>query len=107
MPEITLPEVKLPDVKLPDGLREMNRHDIQAAFSERIPKKADMPDIDLSKVDLPKIDPRRPRSLSSAGSRTSSCRRPSRIGSRGAGPTRSCRSPRSSPSAPRSLRRGG
>jgi hypothetical protein len=56
MPDITMPEVKLPDVKLPEGLREMNRHDIQAAISERMPKKVDMPDVDLSKVDLPKID---------------------------------------------------
>jgi hypothetical protein len=56
MPDITLPEVKLPDVKLPEGLREMNRHDIQAAFNDRKPKKVEMPDIDLSKVDLPKVD---------------------------------------------------
>src|SRR4029079_18456992 len=56
MPDITLPEVKLPDVKLPEGLREMNRHDIQAAFNDRKPKKGEMPDVDLSKVDLPKVD---------------------------------------------------
>ena len=66
MPDITMPEVKLPDVKLPEGLREMNRHDIQAAFNDRMPKKADLPDIDLSKaqksverrlrdVELPKV----------------------------------------------------
>ena len=66
MPDITMPEVKLPDVKLPEGLRDMNRHDIQAAFNDRMPKKADLPDIDLSKaqksverrlrdVDLPKV----------------------------------------------------
>ena len=53
MPELSMPEVKLPDVKLPEGLREMNRHDIQAAISERMPKKVEMPDVDLSKVELP------------------------------------------------------
>ena len=56
MPDITLPEVKLPDVKLPEGLRDMNRHDIQAALNDRMPKKVEMPDVDLSKVDLPKVD---------------------------------------------------
>ena len=54
MPDFSLPEIHLPDVKLPDGLRDMNRHDIQSAISDRMPKRSDMPDIDLSKVDLPK-----------------------------------------------------
>ncbi len=59
MREITMPEVKLPDIRLPEGLREMSRDDIvQAAHDVRssvhMPKKIDMPDIDLSKVDLPK-----------------------------------------------------
>jgi hypothetical protein len=57
MPEISLPEVKLPTVKLPDGLRDMNRDDIvNAAKDVRMPKKLEMPDIDLTKIDLSKID---------------------------------------------------
>jgi hypothetical protein len=61
MREITMPEVKLPDIKLPEGLREMSRDDVvQAARDVRsnvhLPRKFDMPDIDLSKVDLSKID---------------------------------------------------
>ena len=56
MPDITLPEIHLPDVKLPDGLRDMSRHDIQSAISDRMPKKIEMPDVDLSKVDLSKVD---------------------------------------------------
>jgi len=54
MPDISLPEVRLPDIKLPEGLRDINRHDIQAAINDRMPKKIDMPDVDLSKVELPK-----------------------------------------------------
>jgi hypothetical protein len=54
MPELSLPEIHLPDIKLPDGLRDLNRHDIQSAISDRMPKKLDMPDVDLSKIDLPK-----------------------------------------------------
>ena len=54
MPDITLPEVKLPDIKLPDGLREMNRRDIQSTLGDRIPKRVEMPDVDLSKVEIPK-----------------------------------------------------
>jgi hypothetical protein len=54
MPDITLPEVKLPDIKLPDGLRDMNKRDIQNALGDRLPKKVEMPDIDLSKVEIPK-----------------------------------------------------
>ena len=54
MPDLSLPEIHLPDIKLPDGLRDMNRQDIQNAISDRMPKKIEMPDIDLSKVDLPK-----------------------------------------------------
>lgn len=54
MPDFSLPEIHLPDIKLPEGLRDMNRHDIQSAISDRIPKKVEMPDVDLSKVDLPK-----------------------------------------------------
>jgi hypothetical protein len=56
MPDITLPEIHLPEVKLPDGLRDMSRQDIQAAISDRLPKKGDLPDVDLSKIDLSKID---------------------------------------------------
>jgi hypothetical protein len=56
MPDITLPEIHLPDVKLPEGLRDMNRQDIQAAISDRMPRKMELPDVDLSKVDLSKID---------------------------------------------------
>jgi hypothetical protein len=56
MPDITLPEIHLPEVKLPDGLRDMSRHDIQSAISDRMPKKVDFPDVDLSKIDLSKID---------------------------------------------------
>jgi len=55
MPEITLPEVKLPEIKWPDGLRDMNREDIvNAARDVRMPKRSDLPDIDLSKIELPK-----------------------------------------------------
>src|SRR3954454_2625621 len=54
MPDLTLPEIHLPDVKLPDGLRDMNRHDIQGAIGERMPKRIELPDIDLSKVEMPK-----------------------------------------------------
>lgn len=54
MPDISLPEIHLPDLKLPEGLRDMNRKDIQNAIGDRLPKKIEMPDVDLSKVDLPK-----------------------------------------------------
>lgn len=54
MPDLSLPELHLPDMKLPEGLRDMNRHDISEAIGERMPKKIEMPDIDLSKVELPK-----------------------------------------------------
>ena len=56
MPDITLPEIHLPDVKLPEGLRDMNRKDIQAALSDRVPKKIELPDVDLSKIDFSKLD---------------------------------------------------
>ena len=55
MPDISLPEIHLPDFKLPEGLRDMNRHDIQNAIGDRMPKKIEMPDVDLSKVELPKV----------------------------------------------------
>jgi hypothetical protein len=54
MPEITLPEIHLPDVKLPEGLRDMNRQDIQAAINDRLPRRVELPDVDLSKIELPK-----------------------------------------------------
>ena len=54
MPDFSLPEIHLPDIKLPEGLRDMNRHDIQTAIGDRLPRKIEMPDVDLSKVDLPK-----------------------------------------------------
>ncbi len=54
MPDFSLPEIHLPDIKLPDGFRDMNRHDIQNAISDRMPRKVEMPDLDLSKVELPK-----------------------------------------------------
>jgi hypothetical protein len=54
MPDISLPEIHFPEIKLPDSLRDMNRHDIQNAIGDRMPKKIEMPDIDLSKVELPK-----------------------------------------------------
>jgi hypothetical protein len=54
MPDLTLPEIHLPDIKLPDGLRDMNRHDIQNAIGDRMPRRVEMPDIDLSNVELPK-----------------------------------------------------
>jgi len=56
MPDISLPEIHLPDVKLPEGLRDMNRQDIQSAINDRVPKKIELPDIDLSKVKMPDID---------------------------------------------------
>ena len=42
MPDISLPDVHLPDIKLPEGLRDMNRKDIQAALSDRMPKKIEI-----------------------------------------------------------------
>lgn len=60
MPDINLPEVKLPDIKLPDGLREMTRDDLVNAARDvrlpkvELPKRVELPDIDLSHVDLPK-----------------------------------------------------
>ena len=54
MPDISLPEIHLPDIKLPEGLRDMNRHDIQSAIGDRMPKRVELPDVDLSKVELPK-----------------------------------------------------
>ena len=55
MPDLAIPEIHLPDLRLPEGLRDMNRHDIQNAIGDRLPRKFEMPDVDLSKVDLPKI----------------------------------------------------
>jgi hypothetical protein len=54
MPDLSFPDIHLPDIKLPDGLRDMNRQDIQTAIGDRMPKRSDMPAIDLSRVDLPK-----------------------------------------------------
>jgi len=54
MPDISLPEVHLPDIKLPEGLRDLNKRDIQAAINDRMPKRVEMPDVDLSRVELPK-----------------------------------------------------
>jgi hypothetical protein len=54
MPDISLPDVRLPEIKLPGGLRDINRRDIQAAINDRMPKTIEMPDVDLSKVALPK-----------------------------------------------------
>jgi hypothetical protein len=55
MPEINLPEVKLPEFKWPEGLRDMSRDDIvNAARDVRMPKRSDLPDIDFSKIELPK-----------------------------------------------------
>jgi len=59
MPDITLPEIHLPDVKLPDGFRDVTRQDIQTAIGDRLPKRIEMPDVDLSKVELPKAVERR------------------------------------------------
>ncbi|GAC1663010.1 MAG: hypothetical protein NVS9B8_01320 [Candidatus Limnocylindrales bacterium] len=55
MPDLAMPEIHLPDFRLPEGLRDMNRHDIQNAIGDRLPRKIEMPDVDFSKVDLPKI----------------------------------------------------
>jgi hypothetical protein len=55
MPDINLPEVKLPEFKLPDGFRDMSRDDIMnAARDVRLPKRSDLPDFDLSNLELPK-----------------------------------------------------
>ena len=54
MPDLSLPEIHLPDIKLPEGLRDMTRQDIQNAISDRMPKKVELPDVDLSKIELPK-----------------------------------------------------
>jgi hypothetical protein len=56
MPDITLPEIHLPDVKLPEGLRDMSRQDIQSAINDRLPRKMELPDVDLSKIDLSRIE---------------------------------------------------
>ncbi|HEX5013238.1 MAG TPA: hypothetical protein VFV72_03690 [Candidatus Limnocylindrales bacterium] len=65
MAEITMPEIKLPDIKLPDGLRDMTKDDLIEARDEfvkaakdatkdvKMPKRIVIPDIDLSKVELP------------------------------------------------------
>ena len=65
MAEITMPEIKMPDIKLPDGLRDMTKDDFIEARDEfvktaksatkdvKMPKKITIPDIDLSKVELP------------------------------------------------------
>jgi hypothetical protein len=67
MPDLSLPEIHLPDIKLPEGLRDMNRQDIQTAFGDardRMPKRIEMPDIDLSRMQLPKsLEGRLPRSV--------------------------------------------
>ncbi len=54
MPDLSLPEIHLPEIKLPEGLRDMNRHDIQNAIGDRLPKKIEVPAVDFSKVDVPK-----------------------------------------------------
>jgi hypothetical protein len=63
MPEFSFPEVKLPDIKWPDSLRDMSRDDIvNAARDVRLPRMSDLPDFDLSHVELPKqIADRLPR----------------------------------------------
>ena len=65
MADITMPEVKLPDIKLPDGLRDMTKDDLiqardefvkvakDAAKDVKMPKRISIPDVDLSKVELP------------------------------------------------------
>ena len=66
MPDITLPEIHLPEVKLPEGLREMTRQDIQNAIGDRLPRKIEMPDVDLSKVELTKaVESRLPKAIES------------------------------------------
>jgi hypothetical protein len=54
MPDLSLPAIHLPDLRLPDTFRDMNRHDIQNAISNRMPRKVEMPVVSLSNVDLPK-----------------------------------------------------
>jgi hypothetical protein len=67
MPDLSLPEIHLPDVKLPDGLRDMSRQDIQNAIGDargRMPKRIEMPDIDLSKMELPRaLEGRLPKAV--------------------------------------------
>ena len=68
MPDISLPELHLPDVKLPEALRDMNRKDVQKAISDfnppQLPKRIEMPDIDLSKIEMPKaLEGRLPKSI--------------------------------------------
>jgi hypothetical protein len=69
MPDISLPEIHLPDVKLPEGLRDMNRNDIQNAIGDKaskMPKRIELPDIDLSNIELPKVlEGRLPKSVES------------------------------------------
>jgi hypothetical protein len=68
MPDISLPELHFPDVKLPEGLRDMSRKDVQKAFSDinppQLPKRIEMPDIDFSKIEMPKaLEGRLPKAL--------------------------------------------
>jgi hypothetical protein len=67
MPDISMPEIHLPDIKLPEGLRDMNRNDIQNAIGDarsKMPKRIEMPDIDLSKMELPKaLEGRLPKAV--------------------------------------------
>lgn len=71
MPDISLPEIHLPDVKLPEGLRDMNRQDIQNAIGDarsnamsKMPKRIELPDFDLSNIEMPKaLEGRLPKSI--------------------------------------------
>jgi hypothetical protein len=68
MPDISLPEIHLPDVKLPDGLRDMTRKDVQKAIGDitppQLPRRIEMPDIDLSKIEMPKaLEGRLPKAV--------------------------------------------
>jgi hypothetical protein len=60
-------EITMPDIRLPEGLREMSRDDIVQAARDvglaardiglpnvSLPSKIEVPDIDVSKVELPK-----------------------------------------------------
>jgi hypothetical protein len=52
-----MPDISLPEIHLPDGLRDLSRQGIQNAIGDvrtsKLPKREDMPGIDLSKVQLP------------------------------------------------------
>jgi hypothetical protein len=69
MPEVKLPKIEMPKVEaprlgIPEGLRHMTTDDVARAMPEMRMPKVDLPRrIDLSKVELPKLDVQLPDKL--------------------------------------------